>query len=271
MGHSRGGNLLDPAVIDTPALPSEVTHCEVIRNTLFIDWRGRVLICDHDLHAEYSLGDLLTEPLSVIQVRRQKLIDNGVHFKMCQACNDVLKMGTDLFADKRSGTLRDWIYDVYREDPNEAHLSAATNQQRWLYKLYEKEGRLARMVNGLLKRIRQLEAISAEQDERAMLIHRLNLAASQREETIASLNTDAHKREATIVQLNEHAHQLARRIQELHDLALEREQRVLLLEAETVRRKQLWNWHLMRYESMLRRVFGLTAQRPARPTQIADR
>ena len=93
-------------------------------DTLFIDWRGRVLICDHDLHGEHGLGDLTREPLADVLVRRQQLIDGGVNFSICQVCNDVLKMGTDLFPDLGSGTLRDWVYDVYRES-DEPSLAAS--------------------------------------------------------------------------------------------------------------------------------------------------
>src|SRR5690348_7690662 len=34
MGHARGGNLRDPEVFDTPTLPPDVTHCDVLRHTL---------------------------------------------------------------------------------------------------------------------------------------------------------------------------------------------------------------------------------------------
>ena len=74
MAHTRGGNLNDPTVFDTPPIPEEVTHCEVIKNTLFIDWRGRVLICDHDLHGEYGLGDLVTEPIAKVLERWSRVL-----------------------------------------------------------------------------------------------------------------------------------------------------------------------------------------------------
>jgi hypothetical protein len=243
MAHTRGGNLRDPEVVDTPVISSDVTHCDVVRGTLFIDWRGKVLICDHDLHGEYSLGDLTTEPMETIQSRRQTLIENGVPFKICGVCSDVLKMGTNLFGDLRSGTLREWIYDVYRTEADEKALPDATPNQAWLYRLYEKEGRLHRMVNGLLKRNKILEA---------------DLSTDAREHT----NTDAvvrhfekHMAEArtTIDRLNEQARALATRVCELDQLAKEREARIIELDAERKRVRSLKSWRLLRLASILRR------------------
>ena len=93
MCHNRGGNLRDASVCDTPPMPDTQQHCAVIQHTLFVDWRGRALLCDHDLHGEHLLGNLVTEPLELVLARRQKLIDEGVSFKMCAQCNDFLKMG----------------------------------------------------------------------------------------------------------------------------------------------------------------------------------
>jgi len=222
MAHTRGGNLRDPEVVDTPPIPTSVTHCEVVRNTLFIDWRGKVLICDHDLHAEHTLGDLVDESLETIQERRQKLIDQGVHFKICGICSDVLKMGTDLFTDLRSGTLRDWIYDVYRKDKEEALLPDGTPNQVWLYKLYEKENRVHRMVNGLLKRNKLLEA-------------------------------EFHEAQETITRLNRQARASAARVEELAQLALERESRIHDLDAERKKNRSFKTWKLVRCEAITRR------------------
>jgi len=224
MAHTRGGNLRDPEVFDTPPIPEEVTHCEVIKNTLFIDWRGRVLICDHDLHGEYSLGDLVAEPIATVLQRRQFLVENGVGFKICGHCNDVLKMGTDLFPDLRSGTLRDWVYDVYRED-GEPPLSQANPKMKWLYTLYAREDRLDRLVNRLLARSKDLETIAADK------IH-------------------AHTR---VDELNQILITREARIQELDSLARAREQRIHELERERVALKNLFSWRLLRLEKIVRR------------------
>ncbi len=42
--HSRGGNLQDKSVCDTPPMPVERWTCDVMKNTLFVDWRGMAFI-----------------------------------------------------------------------------------------------------------------------------------------------------------------------------------------------------------------------------------
>jgi hypothetical protein len=131
MCHSRGGNLTDPEIIDTPALPKEITHCAVIANTLFIDWRGMAFICDQDIHGEHTLGDLASEPLDVVLARRQRLIDEGVSFKICNECRDVMKMGTD-------DGLRQWVYGAFGQDLGQ--ISPSLNaRMKWIFDLYKRE------------------------------------------------------------------------------------------------------------------------------------
>jgi len=91
--HSRGGNLRDESVCDTPPMGQENWGCDVLRNTLFVDWRGHAFICDHDIHGEYGLGDLTAEPLPAILSRRDRLLSDGLSFKMCQECNDIMRIG----------------------------------------------------------------------------------------------------------------------------------------------------------------------------------
>jgi hypothetical protein len=149
MCHNRGGNLHDAAVCDTPPMPFAREHCAVIQHTLFVDWQGRALICDHDLHGEYPLGDLLTEPLETILARRQKLIDEGVNFKMCAQCNDFLKMGFYPAGHVEGGTVSEWVYALHEDNDNPF---ADTNPaMRWLFKVYAKENRLDRFANRLIR------------------------------------------------------------------------------------------------------------------------
>ncbi len=148
MCHSRGGNLRDREVIDTPPMPDDSGHCEVIKHTLFVDWRGRAHICDHDLHDEHLLGDLTTEPIETVLARRQQLIDDGLPFKMCHDCTDLLKGGFHLFQDDVGGRLPEWVYELFKDtgDP----LSEATPALKWIYRLYEQHGRGDRFANKLL-------------------------------------------------------------------------------------------------------------------------
>ncbi len=149
--HSRGGNLHDPSVCDTPPMPAESWSCDVMKNTLFLDWRGKAFICDHDIHGEHTLGDLMTDSLESVLERRQKLLDEGLSFRICKECNDIMRIGhSPVLASGAGGIFRDWIYDLYKEtdDP----LSNATVAFKWIYKIYEKENRLDRLVNRLLEK-----------------------------------------------------------------------------------------------------------------------
>jgi hypothetical protein len=155
--HSRGGNLSDKAVCDTPPMPVERWSCDVMKNTLFVDWRGKAFICDHDIHGEYTLGDLIAEPLPTILKRRQKLLDEGLSFKICKECNDVMRIGdSPILESGAGGIFRDWVYNLYKE--TEDPLSEATPPFKWIYQIYEKENRLDRLVNHLLQIEKSLQA-----------------------------------------------------------------------------------------------------------------
>jgi sulfatase maturation enzyme AslB (radical SAM superfamily) len=185
--HSRGGNLLDKSVCDTPPMPVERWGCDVMKNTLFIDWRGKAFICDHDIHGEYGLGDLLAEPLETVLGRRAKLLDEGLSFKICQQCNDVMRIGdSPILESGAGGIFREWIYDLYKEtdDP----LSEATPSFKWVYQIYKKEGRLDRLLNHLLKVEKSAQAeITALQVEVTAL--QAQFAAVRRSKTWRIVNT----------------------------------------------------------------------------------
>jgi sulfatase maturation enzyme AslB (radical SAM superfamily) len=155
--HSRGGNLRDPSVCDTPPMQVEPRGCDVMKNTLFLDWRGQAFICDHDLHGDHTLGDLMTDSLETILERRKKLLDEGLSFQICRECNDIMRIGdSPILKSGAGGIFRDWIYDLYKEtdDP----LSHATAEFKWIYRIYEKEKRLDRLVNRLLEVEQSLQA-----------------------------------------------------------------------------------------------------------------
>lgn len=155
--HNRGGNLRDEFVCDTPPMPVERWGCDVMQNTLFVDWQGKALICDHDLHGEYGLGDLMTEPLETVLDRRQKYLDEGLSFDICRNCNDIMRVGGATPLESGSGGIfRDWIYALYRDDDDP--LSEATAPFRWIYAIYEKENRVNRLVNRLLAIEKSLHA-----------------------------------------------------------------------------------------------------------------
>jgi hypothetical protein len=187
LAHNRGGNLRDPRVCDTPPSPPDLVHCAVIEHTLFVDWRGRVFICDHDLHGEHGLGDLVTEPLREILARRQKLIDEGLRFPLCRQCNDLLKGGFEPFANGVGGILSDWIYALHAGSDQPA-FSSATPSQRWILQIYQKENRLDRAVDRLLGIERELQRrLRAEQENREALRKILMEEVRNRDRRIADL------------------------------------------------------------------------------------
>jgi hypothetical protein len=187
LGHSRGGNLRDIAVCDTPPSPPDLVHCAVIEHTLFVDWRGRVFICDHDLHGEHGLGDLMTEPLREILARRQKLIDDGLAFQLCRQCNDVLKGGFEPFAAGVGGVLSDWVYALHAASDGPAFPNA-TPAQRWILEIYQKENRLDRAVDRLLGIQCELQQrLREEQENREGLRKILMEEVSNRDRRIADL------------------------------------------------------------------------------------
>lgn len=158
--HSRGGNLRDSAVCDTPPMGDTDWPCDVMANTLFVDWRGQAFICDHDLHGEYPLGDLMTESLEAVLARRQALLDRGVSFKICRECNDIMRVGNALpIPSGAGGNFRDWIYHLHKEQPRP--LPHATPPFAWIYRIYAQENRLDRMVDRLLEIERDLQAENA--------------------------------------------------------------------------------------------------------------
>ncbi|MFL6446246.1 MAG: radical SAM protein [Bryobacteraceae bacterium] len=185
--HSRGGNLLDKSVCDTPPMPVDTGSCDVMKNTLFVDWRGKAFICDHDIHGEYGLGDLVTEPLEAVLERRERLLQQGLTFKICRECNDVMRIGDSPVLDSGAGGIfRDWIYDLYKQadDP----LSEANPSFKWIYQLYAKENRIDRLVNRLLLVEKSVQADSARLQVELSLLQQ-ELAAVRSSVTWRIINT----------------------------------------------------------------------------------
>jgi radical SAM protein with 4Fe4S-binding SPASM domain len=177
--HSRGGNLRDSAVCDTPPMPVQRWTCDVMQNTLFVDWQGVAMICDHDLHREHVLGDLMTDGLEIILARRRRFIEEGAQPEICRNCNDVMRVGgATPLASGAGGNFRDWIYELYR-DVDES-LSEGTPPFRWIYAIAEKNGRVDRLLNRLLAIEKSLQADRARLEaENAHF--RENLARSRAE------------------------------------------------------------------------------------------
>jgi hypothetical protein len=120
-----------------------------MKHTLFVDWEGKAHICDHDIHGEYLLGDLMTEPLAAILGRRQRLLDDSSSLAICRGCNDIMRVGGTWPLESRGGgNFRDWVYYLHQDlaDP----LAEANEAMRWIYQIYQKENRADRFANRLL-------------------------------------------------------------------------------------------------------------------------
>jgi Radical SAM superfamily len=167
--HNRGGNLRDRSVCDTPPMEIEHWECDVMKNTLFVDWQGKAHICDHDLHGHYLLGDLISEPLELVLRRRQELLDDSSALKICKGCNDIMRVGGAFpLQSQAGGTFRDWIYYLYQDldDP----LSEANEPMKWIFKIYQNENRVDRFANRLLEIEKRTHAdLMLERTERLAL------------------------------------------------------------------------------------------------------
>jgi len=118
----------------------------------------------------------MTEPLETVLARRQRLVEEGVSFKICQQCNDVMRVGNATpLPSGAGGIFRDWIFNLYQDQPQ--LLPAATPPFRWIYRIYEKEQRLDRMVNRLLEIEAGLQRTLAEREQ---IIHELSTRALRR-------------------------------------------------------------------------------------------
>jgi hypothetical protein len=251
--HNRGGNLKDEAVCDTPAMDAGHWTCDVMKNTLFVDWQGRAHICDHDIHGEYGLGDLMSEPIETVLRRRDELLRDSSALAICRQCNDIMRIGGTLpLASGGGGNFRDWIYHLHEDldDP----LSEANPAMRWIFKIYEKEGRTDRMVNRLLGLER---ALTAERD--ALLVQRDELAFL-RDMFTADRAAVAADRSAIQGRLDERDRQFAALHAEYTAVVkrLEDQGRQLSdLHAEHVAMKRDWVWRLARMiRNDVRRLLG---------------
>ena len=205
--HSRGGNLTDRAVCDTPAMELTHSECDVMKNTLFVDWEGKAHICDHDLHGDYGLGDLRIEPMETILARRQLLLEDSSALKICRDCNDLMRIGgTWPLASGAGGNFRDWAYYLHQdlEDP----LSEATAPLKWIFQIYQKENRTDRFANRLLaiekaahadsQRLRQdlADQLAAQNslqlrfDERGRQLDRIQQQLDERDQQFQALHAE---------------------------------------------------------------------------------
>jgi hypothetical protein len=196
--HNRGGNLQDPAVCDTPPMNAEHWECDVMKRTLFVDWQGKAHICDHDLHGEYVLGDLMSEPLNAILERRSHLVADNSGLKICRQCNDVMKMGGTLPLESGAGgDFRNWLHYLFADlsDP----LGEANPAMRWIFQIYSHEGRLDRLVNRLIRLERAAHAVQSSTEKRRMQTAR---ELEQRNRELDERNRELNERDREFAELH---------------------------------------------------------------------
>jgi radical SAM protein with 4Fe4S-binding SPASM domain len=244
--HDRGGNLNDKAVCDTPALGVENWPCDVMKNTLTVDWQGKVHICEHDLHGQYQLGDLMTEPLEVVLARREALLLDSTALEICKGCNDVMRAGgTPPLDSKAGGLMRDWVYYLFKdmEDPT----SEMNEAMKWIFRIYQKEGRADRFANRMveLEKAAQKEVVRVTEEgaERADAL--ADALASERAGRIAvEGDRDAIRREKEGIQ----------------SMLDQRDREFAALHAELVGMRKDKAW---RFANMIRRDFRRIVGKPA--------
>jgi radical SAM protein with 4Fe4S-binding SPASM domain len=237
--HDRGGNLNDKAVCDTPALGVENWPCDVMRNTLTVDWQGKVHICEHDLHGEYQLGDLMTEPLDVVLERRERLLEDSTALEICRGCNDVMRAGgTPPLDSKAGGLMRDWIYYLFKdmEDPT----SEMNEAMKWIFRIYQKENRADRFAN------RMVELEKAAQKE-------LSRERKEKDAMHASFTAALAAEGAARISVEGDREAIRREKEGIQRMLDERDRQFAALHAEwaAMRKDRVW-----RFASMLRRDFG---------------
>jgi radical SAM protein with 4Fe4S-binding SPASM domain len=109
--HNRGGYFRDSSICATPIFLFDEGRCDIFKDTLFIAWNGEVLSCCHDLEGKGLLGDLNDEDFREIISRKRKISQKGVHFPMCEDCNDLYRCMDDHTLD--DSPLSQWIYALY--------------------------------------------------------------------------------------------------------------------------------------------------------------
>lgn len=121
--HSRGGNLQDSSICDTPA-STLLERCDIFATTTFVAWNGSVLACCQDLAGVGVLGDLAQMTIDELAMKRARVLEEGVHFPMCPDCDDLNRLATE--NPPPGGSLSEWIYRLYEsEDSRQAALTQA--------------------------------------------------------------------------------------------------------------------------------------------------
>lgn len=166
--HSRGANLNDPSICDTPLPPVWArARCDIFANTIFVAWDGDVLSCCHDLAGVNKLGNLATDDLPTILSQRQVVLARGVDFAICQRCNDMYRY---MHAPTPDGSpLSEWIYALYA--------NADEHTQRLTNRIVELERQLASSQETIAALNAQLAEITTSRGWRWLnILRRVRLA-----------------------------------------------------------------------------------------------
>ncbi len=157
--HNRGGYLKGDLVCSTPSPLFDVHRCDILTSTMFVSWTGDVLSCCHDLAGANIMGNLKSEEIETIQLRKTTIAEEGVKFDICRECNDLQRFMKDKTPD--GSPLYDWIYNLYA-DKGTLDLPEVSSLSEWIYNLYFQEGQVGKYSKILVAQISRLEALNLQ-------------------------------------------------------------------------------------------------------------
>ena len=210
--HNRGGFLKGDLICNTPPLPAlQSGRCDIFHNTLFVAWNGDVLACCHDLAGGTRLGNLEQEILAAVLQKKREAAAQGVHFSICQSCNDIYRLVNDVTADGRG--IADLVYDLYANDPPAS--AALSPLAEWFYQLYAREGRELRVMQVLATKI-QAQQVQLEQFRAVLADAGQQQQIQQQTQQALQAQLDAANQELQNI-LNSRSWRLIQRVQRLRE------------------------------------------------------
>ena len=85
--HSRGGTIVELRRAPRPS-DQAVPRCGLFATRSFVSWDGRVLACCHDVDAETTLGDVMTDDAATIIARKLTVMRDAKWYPICRGCDE---------------------------------------------------------------------------------------------------------------------------------------------------------------------------------------
>lgn len=89
--HGRGGNLKEPDIYEPKTFGLDSGRCGLFQFHTFVTWEAEVLACCHDLTGATSIGNLISDDVSVIAERKQNILKKSMPFTVCKQCDEPLR------------------------------------------------------------------------------------------------------------------------------------------------------------------------------------